>query len=134
MRIRREVQGVIFDEQDGEKIVLLVKKFDKKARHFRWRLLKGGVEAGETETQALKREIFEELGLRNIQILNKIYSYDFVFGDTLHRVSSFLVKANSKENVKLQHSEIADYMWITKDKAVKMLHWPNEKEATRFLR
>jgi len=133
-KVRRDVQAVIFDESEGEKKVLLVKKPDFSAQRHRWRLLKGGVERGETETEALKREILEELGLRNVRVLCKVHSYEFVFKDTKHMVSSYLVKAESKEPITLQKSEVTDYMWTPQEKAVETLFWNNEREAVRCLK
>jgi len=97
-------------------------------------LLKGGLYDGETETEGLQREILEETGLRKIQVLEKILDYEFFFKNVRHTVSSYLVKADSKEPVKLQKSEVADYVWTTKEEALKMLHWSNEIEALRYVK
>jgi len=132
MQIRKDVQAVIFDEKT--KKVLLVKKLDLKNFSYKWRLLKGGIEKGETEKEALKREILEEVGLKNIQILDKIYSYEFTFKNVKHLVSTYLVKANSNEEIKLQTSEVVDYAWVSKEQALKMLFWENEKEALKLLK
>jgi 8-oxo-dGTP pyrophosphatase MutT (NUDIX family) len=132
--VRREVQAVIFDDVDGEKKVLILKKTDYSERRYRWRLLKGGLYDGETETEGLQREILEETGLRKIQVLEKILDYEFFFKNVRHTVSSYLVKADSKEPVKLQKSEVADYVWTTKEEALKMLHWSNEIEALRHVK
>jgi 8-oxo-dGTP pyrophosphatase MutT (NUDIX family) len=132
--VRREVQAVIFDDIDSEKKVLILKKTDYSERRYRWRLLKGGLYDGESETEGLQREILEETGLRKIQVLEKILDYEFFFKNVRHTVSSFLVKADSKEPVKLQKSEVADYVWTTKEEALKMLHWSNEIEALRYVK
>ena len=132
--MRREVQAVIFDDADNEKKVLILKKTDYSARRYRWRLLKGGLNDGESETEGLQREILEETGLRKIQIMDRILSYEFFFKNVRHTVSSYLVKADSKEPVKLQKSEVADYVWTTKEEALKMLHWSNEIEALRYVK
>jgi NADH pyrophosphatase NudC (nudix superfamily) len=129
LRIRRDVQAVIFGDFDGEERFLLVKKLDFSAQKYRWRLLKGGVKTGETEIEALKREIFEEVGLENVQVLGKVYSYQFTFKSVKHLVSSYKVKVNPHERIKLQKSEIVSYVWVSKHKAVRMLHWKNEKRA-----
>ena len=131
--IRREVQAVIFDEVDNIKKVLILKKTDS-ARRYRWRLLKGGVNDGETETEGLQREILEETGLRNIKIIGKVHGYEFLFKRIRHMVSSYLVKADSKEPVKLQKSEVAGYVWTTREEALQLLHWSNEKDALRYVR
>lgn len=134
LRVRHEIQAVIFDEVGNDKKVLLLKKLDFSAKRFRWRLLKGGVKEGETEAEALRREVFEETGLKNVKILSKVHRYEFVFRNTKHLVSSYLTKVNSRELVKLQKSEVADYIWITKEEALNLLYWNNEKEAIKQLK
>jgi ADP-ribose pyrophosphatase YjhB (NUDIX family) len=130
--VRREVQAVIFDETDAAEMVLILKDF--LARRYQWRLLKGGVHNGETETEGLQREIFEETRLKNIKILGKVHQYEFLFKGVKHTVSSYLVKADSKEPIKLQKSEVVDYVWTTKAHALQMLHWKEEKDALRHLK
>jgi ADP-ribose pyrophosphatase YjhB (NUDIX family) len=132
MQVRNEVQGVIFDQKDG-RLVLLVQKKDRRTTGLRWRLLKGGVNEGETEVEALRREIFEETGLKNIRIMDQVHKYEFIFNDIRHTVSSFLVKADSREPVRLQESELAGYFWTQPVNAHRLLYWRNEKEAVRKL-
>lgn len=133
MRIRHEVQAVIFDDRGKVKNVLILRKSDYSAKRYRWRLLKGGVNVGETETQALQREIFEETGLKRLKIVTKVHTYQFAFKGVKHVVSSYLVKADSTEPIKLQRSEVADCVWTTRDKALQMLYWSNEKDAVKQL-
>jgi len=132
MMTRNEVQAVIFDEKNGP-LVLLVQKRDRRITRFHWRLLKGGVNEGETKVDALRREILEETGLKNVRILGQVHNYEFIFKGIRHRVSSFLVKADSNETVRLQESELSDYVWTEPDHASRLLYWPNEKEALRKL-
>jgi ADP-ribose pyrophosphatase YjhB (NUDIX family) len=96
-------------------------------------LLKGGVDEGETKVEALRREISEETGLKNIKILEQVHNYEFVFKGMCHRVSSFLVNADSAEPVKLQESELSDYVWAEPENAKQLLYWYNEREALRKL-
>jgi len=88
----------------------------------------------ETETEALQREIFEETGLKNVKILGKVHTYEFVFRNVRHMVSSYLVKADSREPIKLQKTEIADCLWTTKENALQMMHWNNERDAVKQLK
>ena len=134
MLIRKTVQGIIFDEKDGKKFVLLAKKLDLKNFVPRWRLLKGGLEKNETEEEALAREINEEVGLKNIQIIKKVYSYDYSFQGTKHLVSSYLVKADMQEKMEIETKEIVDAVWVPLEQASKMLFWPSEKEAVKLLK
>lgn len=133
MIVRNEVQAVVFDEKNREILVLLIKKKDQKTGQYNWRLLKGGIKSGETKIKALVREIFEEIGLRNVTVLKEIHGYKFPFRDVEHRVSGFLVKADSKEPIDLRKSEVADYVWAKKEEAFQMLCWPDEKKLLEAL-
>jgi ADP-ribose pyrophosphatase YjhB (NUDIX family) len=134
LRVRHEVQAVIFDDAEDVNKVLLLKKTDFSAKKFRWRLLKGGVHDGETETEALEREILEETGLKSIKILDKVHWYEFVFKNVKHVVSSYFVRADSKEQIKLQKSEVAGYIWTTREEALQLLYWNNEREPMKQLK
>ncbi len=138
MKLRHSVQAVIIDEKTNN--LLLIRKMDFRRNKIVWRLVKGGVEKGETERQALKREIEEEVGLKEVQILDKIFNYDFVFGDRKHLVSTYIVKADSNEKVVLGTDsdiygkrDILESRWITKEDALEMVYWDNEKEAIKQL-
>jgi len=128
MITRHEVQAVIFDDKNGP-LVLLVQNRERRIARFHWRLLKGGVNEGETKMEALRREILEETGLRNVEILGQVHNYEFIFRGIRHRVSSFVVKADSNETLKLQESELSDYIWTEPEHASRLLYWQNEKEA-----
>ena len=134
MRIRKEVQAIIFDRQDGEK-VLLIKKFDLLDKTHYWRLVKGGIEGSETDEEALKREIFEEVGLRNVQVVRKVYEYRYYFpADTEHRVSVYLVQGDIRETPVLadeETREVIEVKWFDVEGAKKILHFDNEKESLR---
>ncbi len=133
MRIRKTIQAVIFSKDDKDKI-LLVKKLDQKKPEYHWRLLKGGIEEGETEEQALKREIGEEIGLRDMKILDRAYSYSYVFENTRQTVSTYLVEANTKEPITLDTKEVVGCAWMTKKEALNLLYWVHERNAVKLLK
>lgn len=137
MKTRHDVQALIFDEINGEKKVFLIKFYDPTKKRHTWRLVKGGVERGETDEQALKREIVEEVTLKDIQVLEKIHDYEFDFKDTKHVVKTYLVKGNVKEKPKLNWDgdrEIVDAGWFSCSEALKLLFWKGEKDAVKLLK
>ena len=127
MRVRKEVQAVLFDKINGKFKFLLVKDLDEKTFSYKWRLLKGGVEDKETDKMAMLREIYEEVGLKNVVFGEKIHSYEFVFEETVHSVSTYLVKADSKESIHLDTRENADATWMEKEQVMKVIFWETEK-------
>jgi len=133
MKVRPSIQAVIVDEK--EKKFLLIKQFDKRKKIYLWRLVKGGIEKGESEEQALKREIQEEVGLKDTEIAGKIYNYEYIFPPQKFIISTYLVKGNMKEKVVLEFTDedkIKDYKWVSKNQAIKMLYWKDEKQAVRL--
>ena len=137
MKIRHDVQALIFDEINGEKKVFLIKFYDPTKKHYTWRLVKGGVEEGETDEQAMKREISEEVKLEDVKVLEKIHNYEFEFNGTKHLVTSYLVKGNISEKPKLNWDgdrKIIDYAWLSPAEALKLLFWDNEKQAVKLLK
>ena len=137
MKIRHDVQALLFDEVNGEKKVFLIKFYDPTKKRYTWRLVKGGVEEGETDEQALKREISEEVELRDVNILEKIHNYEFDFRSTHHVVSAYLVKGNMKENPKLNwdgNRKIVEYKWTSLSEANMLLFWEGEKQAIKLLK
>ena len=137
MKIRHDVQALLFDEVNGEKKVFLIKFYDPTKKHHTWRLVKGGVEEGETDEQALRREIMEEVTLKDVKILDRVYSYEFEFMNTHHFVSTYLVKGNINEKPKLNWDgdrETVESKWVSPKEALELLFWENEKKAVKLLK
>lgn len=132
MKVRQCIQAVIFDEEN--KKFLLIKKFDPLLDKFTWRLVKGGIDSGETEVEAVKREVFEEVGLKSIGVVRKLHYYEYQLKNMKVAVSVHLVKASISEEVKLQgeteyESAIIDSVWLPKEEAVKQVYFDDEKKA-----
>jgi len=128
MKLRKEVQAVIFAKES----FLIIKKYDAALNDFHWRLVKGGIEKGESEADALKREILEEVGLKNVEIMGKIYDYTFTFRDIKHEVSVYLVKADINKKVKLSEEAVVDFVWENPETAINILKWEEERNSLKI--
>jgi 8-oxo-dGTP diphosphatase len=64
LRIRPAVRAIVLDPDD--RVLLVQFRFPKTGEH--WALPGGGVEPGESDHDALHRELAEEVGLRDAQI------------------------------------------------------------------
>ena len=131
---RPSVQAVIYDGETGKMLLIMI--HDTSMDELVWRLVKGGVIKGETEPEALKREIAEEVGLRDIRVLEKINYYEFQYMDLRHLVSVYLVEADMDEDVTLQgqseeETAILDHAWLSPEEALETLYWEDEKRSVR---
>lgn len=135
---RPSVQSVIYD-RENEKFLIIGKRHFKTGNII-WRLVKGGIEKGETETEALKREILEEVGLKNINIGEKVHYYEYFYESEQikmkHMVHSYYVKADINEKVILQGESadempIVEYAWLSYYDILRKLFWKNEKQAVK---
>ena len=114
--------------------ILLLKKYDLRLKKGFWRLLKGKLEKGETPIKGLKRELFEEVGLRKnkIKIKKKVFSYDYESPKGVFRkVETFLVEAKEKPKLTREGRKegIKEIGFFPASQALKKLYWVQEKKA-----
>lgn len=100
-----------------------------------WALPKGWVEPGETHEAGALREIREETGSEGV-IEADLGSIDYWFysrdDDTrVHKtVHFFLVRAVGGDTSQHDH-EVAEAAWLTVDRALDRMTYPNEREMVR---
>ena len=131
---RPSVQAVIYDVEKGKMLLIMI--HDTSMDELVWRLVKGGVAEGEADPEAMRREIAEEVGLRDIRVLEKINYYEFQYMDLRHLVSVYLVEADMDEAVTLQsgseeETAILDHAWLSPEEALETLYWEDEKRSVR---
>jgi nucleoside triphosphatase len=119
---------------NGNGQILLAKSNKWKNR---FTLPGGHVELGETVEEALKREIREEVGLeieriRFLQFQEAVYSPGFIHPKHFIFLD-FLCKAKT-DNVKVDNTEIQDFVWVDPRKALRMNVEPFSKRTiTKYL-
>ena len=131
---RPSVQAVIYDVETGKMLLIMI--HDTSMDELVWRLVKGGVAEGEADPEAMRREIAEEVGLRDVRVLEKINYYEFQYMDLRHLVSVYLVEADINEAVTLQsgsegETAILDHAWLSPEEALETLYWEDEKRSVR---
>ncbi|MCS7095111.1 MAG: NUDIX domain-containing protein [Thaumarchaeota archaeon] len=126
---RKSAGAVIFNDTIGDRYYLLLLY---SAGH--WDFPKGGIEEGETEVDAVVREVYEETGIKELQLINGFrqmisYSYKSQQGEVKKSVVFYLAKTETFD-VKLSH-EHKGYAWLKFEDAVDQLTYNTAKSVLR---
>jgi len=132
---RERSAGAIVFKKDKEIMYLLL---NYEAGH--WDFPKGNVEANETELQTVKREIEEETGINDIEIINgfkeKMQYFYKLNEDVINKQVVFYLAKTKKEQIKLSFEHIG-FKWLSFDETIEKLTFKNAKDilkkANKFL-
>jgi putative (di)nucleoside polyphosphate hydrolase len=145
-KYRPNVAAVILSPNYPEKVeVLIAKRNDVDA----WQFPQGGIDEGESEEEALLRELKEEIGTDEVEILAKMpewqtYEFPKIIAKKMYpydgqRQRYFLVKLKrgGKINLNTAHPEFEDYKFVPVNKIfnyVKSFKRPVYKIALNFFK
>lgn len=96
-----------------------------------WDYPKGHVEAGEDDATAAKRELMEETGIEQIELLDGFSrEMTYVFrgrrGNLIKKTVIFFLGRTDTEAVTISHEHVGS-AWLTADEAMTRLTYPNAK-------
>ena len=127
--------AIIFRKEKGEIFYLLL-----KYRSGHWEFARGHVEPGESEEQAARREIREETGITNLNIIPGFKEYTkFLFKKTynlkpeekkkapwIFKLITFFVAEVFSPEVRLSEENIG-FLWLPYEQALKKLTYKPAK-------
>ena len=134
MPIEKSAGAVVFREKEGKIFYLLLHYpgVSHRSKKDYWDFPKGHIEKGETEIEALRREIFEETGIKDIQILEgfkKTIKYFFRWqGKTILKFVVFYLAKTEEEEVKISFEHIG-FEWLSFEEALNCLTHKTAKEV-----
>jgi len=136
MRSPIRIEAILYKRTDGRIQYLILRKHPPKSHpemgQF-WQPITGGLEEGETRREALKREIKEETGIKNIiKIIEDVHYYEPIDIPLMENLKkhgyackhlkayAFGVEVASDEKVVLgkEHSE---FKWCSFQEALKLI-------------
>ena len=122
--------GAIIWRKNNEEIeYLLIQSQPYKQFKSAWAFSKGHLEAGETERDAAKREVSEEVGLKPEFDFNFHESYSYKVTSKIEKtVTLFLAEYKTDQKIKRQESEIRSTEWLNYQAAQERISKQNFKE------
>jgi len=131
MRLPIQVEAIIFRRNGSTIEYLLLKRLSH--RNGYWQPVTGGLEEGETRTEALCREIREETGIKNlIRVIEGLYYFEFS-DPNLNQEYVYGVEVSPTDEIVLDGKEHSEYRWCSIQDALQLLHWKDNKEALERL-
>ena len=133
---KRDIVGlVVFD---GERFLLLHRKLHWSG----WEFPKGVIEENETIETAIKREFFEETGLKKYKLVGQVDELEHL--DNKRKIKSYIknyllhVSSNSKVKLNNPHEldgevveEHDDFKWFHPKEAIETVTHTNQKDTLK---
>lgn len=125
-----------FENSNGEREFLLINQKSDNGS-FRW-YPKWHAEKWEDWLQAAKREFFEEVGIKNVQIIwDKTCDTDYIFHrewlPDMHKTVTFWIWKVENKDVNIQIEELNWYKWANFESAINLLSHKNYKDLLKKL-
>jgi len=143
MPIEKSAGAIIFRKEPfdvtqgkGDKIFYLLLHYPSNTKSPKeyWDLPKGHIEKGEKLEDTVKREVEEETGLKNIELIEGFketikYFFKWESKNILKFVTFYLAETRTRD-VKISEEHI-DYEWLPYEKALEKLTFKNAKEILK---
>lgn len=131
MRLPIQVEAILF-KRSNKKIEYLLLKRIAERKGF-WQPITGGLEEGETKTEALKREVREETGIKNIiRIIEDVHYFEFS-DPSPYKEYVYGVEVSPKESIVLDKKEYSECRWCSFQEALDLMKWKENREALKKL-
>ena len=127
--IKEKSAGAILFRKEKEPMYLLL---HYEAGH--WDFPKGHIEQGETDIDAISREVKEETGIKDIEIVKNFKERIQYFYKMNNKLMSkeviFYLAKTETEQVKISFEHIG-FAWLSYEKAIKKLTYGNAKDVLK---
>lgn len=131
---RINVQVFVFTKSPIFKVLILQRIPE---RNSYWQPISGGIEKGEEPIDTVKREVFEETGikiLKSIINLNYNFTFETMWHGKITKMKEFCyaVEINKIRKIRLSN-EHQDYKWCTETEVKNFLKWEHNLIALNKL-
>lgn len=138
--MREKSAGAIIFRREKDAIFYLLLHYpgiNRKGGH--WEFAKGHIEEGEDYEKTVRREVFEETGLKDIKILDGFKEHikyffrgkeDLKKGPIIFKLVTFFVAETKTRDVKLS-MEHDGFLWLQIEDAIRQVTYKNAKELLK---
>ena len=124
----RSAGVILFNKTDGIQFLIL------KYPSGHWDFVKGNIEEGEKEKETVRRELFEETGISNLEIhqgFNEKVEYNYYKkNNKVHKIVSYYLAETNQKEVKLSYEHL-DYKWSDYEDLMKSITFENSREILK---
>ncbi|MEI7604047.1 MAG: NUDIX domain-containing protein [bacterium] len=100
-----------------------------------WGFPKGHSEGNEVELETAIRELKEETGIKQVSILHHKYFIDnYIFrfrSNVISKSVKYFIGILEDQPVNIQKKEVANYAWVSPQKALELLEFDGIKDITK---
>ncbi len=130
-KIKQSIECWLFAEKLNVNASLLLLQVEAKRNHPAfWQPVTGGMEPGETQEQACRREIWEETGIvvdaKRLVRLEPQFDVQIDEHLTVHK--TLFIAATPNQQVQLSEEHIG-WQWVPFREANGLLYWPSNRET-----
>jgi 8-oxo-dGTP pyrophosphatase MutT (NUDIX family) len=138
---REKSAGAIIFRKEGEQLFYLLLHYPGwNGKNGHWEFARGHIEEGENYEKTVRREVFEETGIKEIKILPGFKEHKKFFFKNKHedakkdewvfKLVTFFVAETKTRDVKLS-PEHSGFLWLPIEDAIKQVTYKNSKELLK---
>lgn len=118
---------VFLKTKDGIKYLLL------KHKQGHWSFCKGHPNAGEDKPESARRELFEETGISDIELISKevLIEQDYIIRNPdrdISKKAEYFIAMTGSDEVKIDNNEITDFGWFNFREAKERITFEGTKQ------
>jgi bis(5'-nucleosidyl)-tetraphosphatase len=126
----RSAGVIVFRKGEGAENLYLLLDYGRY-----WDFPKGHIEAGEDERAAALRELSEETGIIDVELMDD-FRHEIVYffrppgRGLVHKTVVFFIAEVTSETVKISHEHVG-YEWLKGEEALARVKYPTAKQVMR---